>query len=59
MLVQRTRKLSQRVSGVSEGGNNYHLTQLQGHSGGLTAEVGEVIFVAFANLFVHHAHANV
>lgn len=57
MLVQKTRKLSQRVSGISEGGNNHHLAQLQAHGSGLASEIGEVVFVAFANLFDYAMHA--
>jgi hypothetical protein len=56
MHVQKARKLCQRASGISEGGNNDHLSQLQGHSSGLAAEVGEVVFVAFADLFDYAMH---
>ena len=52
MLVQKTRKLS----GISEGGDHYHLAQLQSHSSGLAPEVSQVVFVVFANFFDHAMH---
>ena len=50
MLVQKTRKLS----GKSEGWDHNHLAQLQSHSRGLAPEIGQVVFVVFAN-FLDHA----
>ena len=52
MLVQKARKLS----GISEGGEHDHLAQLHSHGSGLASEVGEVVFVVFANFFDHATH---
>ena len=52
MLVQKARKLS----GISEGGDHDHLAQLQCHGSSLSPEVGQVVFVAFANFLDHAMH---
>jgi hypothetical protein len=56
MFAQKTRKLSQRVNSIGKGGDNHHLAQLQSHCSRLEAEVGEVVFVAFADLLDHTMH---
>src|SRR3990172_10385102 len=53
MLVQKTRKSRLRNRCKRQLRNDNHLTQLQSHGSGLAAEVGEIVFIAVANLFDH------
>ena len=47
MLAQKTRK--SRYRSESELWDDDHLSQFQGHGSGFTTEIGEVVFVAFAD----------
>jgi len=57
MLAQKARKLRQGAGRIGEGRDDNHLAKFQGHRSGFVAEVGEIVFVAFAYFFDEAMHA--
>jgi len=55
MLAQKTRMSRERRE--SELWDHNHLSQFQGHGSGFTTEIGEVVFVAFADFLEDAMHA--